>query len=142
MKNGLFLSMLLVFVVASSGIAAPVNMQEGNWEIETSMKIENVPFPIPPTKMTHCYTKKDLEDSSKTRPAAEGSGKKSSCDVKDVKETGSSASWKFVCKDGTSGSGEATYKGTSYSMIMKMNDKGGKGTSTTNIKARRIGDCK
>ena len=114
MKKVLMLCAVLLVLIAVPVLAAPVNMQEGNWEIVTKINIEGVPFPMPPMKMTHCYTKKDLEDSSKTRPAAGGSGKKNDCEVKDLVETGNSATWKLVCKDGSTGTGQATYQGSTY----------------------------
>jgi hypothetical protein len=139
MKKAIMLSVVLLFLSALPLFAAPVNMQEGSWELITSIIIEGVPFSMPPMKVTKCFTKKDLEDSSKTRP---GAGKKSDCEVKDLKETANSATWKMVCKDGSTGTGEATYQGNAYTATMKMVSKGGGGASTTSIKAKRLGDCK
>jgi len=140
LKKAVVLSLALLFLYAFPVFAAPANIEEGKWEIVTSINIEGVPFPMPPMKVTQCFTKKDLEDSSKTRPAAGGSGKKGDCEVKDLVETGKSATWKMVCKDGSTGSGEATYQGNSYTTTLKMKDKSG-GASTTNIKAKRLGAC-
>jgi hypothetical protein len=83
-EKGIVLFAVLLFLVAVPVLAAPVTMQEGSWEVVTRINIEGVPFPMPPMKTTHCYTRKDLEDSSKTRPAAGGSGKKNECEVKDL----------------------------------------------------------
>lgn len=121
---------------------AHVNMQEGNWEIETSMKMERMPFPMPPMKVTYCYTKKDMEDGSKMRSTDGGAGKKNDCEMKDLVEKKNTASWKLVCKDGTSGSAEATYKGDSYSVNMKMFDKSGREMINTSVNGSRLGDCK
>ena len=141
MKKVLILSAVFILVSAASLFAAPVNMQEGNWEIVTSIKIDAVPFPMPPMKVNQCFTKKDLEDSSKARPATGGSGKKNDCEVKDLVETGKTATWKVVCKDGSTGNGEASYQGTTFNTTMTMVDKSG-GKSTTTMKAKRTGDCK
>lgn len=128
---------------ASSAFAAPVNMREGNWEIETSMKMERMPFSMPPTKMMHCFTRSELEDSNKTQSSDGGRpGKKNDCEMKDITEKNTSTSWKLACKDGTSGSGEATYKGDSYSVNMKMFDKNGHEMVTTSVNGSRIGNCK
>ncbi len=142
MKRMVLLFAVMLVLATVPLFAAPVNMQEGNWEIVTNIKIEGVPFPMPPMKVTHCYTKKDIEDSKSTRPAAGGSGKKNECEAKDVVETGNSASWKLVCKDGSTGTGEATYQGSTYTITQKLVGKGGSGGSTTTIKAKRVGDCK
>lgn len=137
MKKIALLSVLLLVFFALPLSAATPNIREGKWEIITTMTAEGMPFPMPPMKINHCYTKKDLKDTSKTRPA---SGKKD-CQIKDLVEKGNSASWKMVCKDGSTGTGQATYSGNSYTTVMKMKDKKG-GASTTSIKARRLGDCK
>ena len=139
MKKVVLLSIFVLLVFAAPLLAAPPNMQPGNWEITTKIQIEGVPFPMPPMKMNHCYTKQDLEDNSKTLPS--GSGKKNDCEVKDMKVMGNSATWNIVCKDGSKGTGEITYQGTTYDSTMKMTTKDGS-KSTTNIKAKRLGDCK
>ena len=141
MKKIIFVLVVLMLVSVLPAFGAPVNMQEGNWEIVTTIKIEAVPFPMPPMKVNQCFTKKDLEDGSKTRPAAGDAGKKNDCEVKDLVETGKSATWKVVCKDGSTGSGEASYQGTTFNSTMTMVDTSG-GKSTTTMKAKRTGECK
>lgn len=142
MNKNLTLSITLMSGFASSAFAAPVNMREGNWEIETSMKMERMPFPMPPTRMMHCFTRKDLEGSSKTRSSEGGPEKKKECEMKDITEKNTFASWKLACRDGTSGSGEAAYKGDSYSVNMKMFDKKGREMIATSVNGKRIGNCK
>ncbi len=139
MKKVVPLCAFVLLVFAAPLLAAPPNMQPGNWEISMKIQVEGVPFPMPPIKTTHCYTKQDLEDNSKTLPS--GSGKKNDCEVKDMKVAGNSATWNLVCKDGAKGAGEITYKGTTYDATLKMTTKDGD-KSTTNIKAKRLGDCK
>ena len=128
-----------ILIAASLSFAAPVNMKEGKWEIVTSINMEGVPFPMPPMKTTHCYTKKDLASNASTLPS--GSSKKNDCEIQDQKVSGNTVTWTTVCKDGSRGSGEASYKGSSYTATMKMTAKDG-GASTTTIRAKRIGDCK
>ncbi len=140
MKKAVLLTGFLLVLFAAPLFAAAPSIQEGKWEIVTSIAIEGVPFSMPPMKTMHCYTKKELADSSSTRPGAGGSGKKNDCEIKDLVETGTSATWKMVCKDGSSGSGEATYQGNVYTTTLKMKDKSG-GGSSTNIKAKRVGNC-
>jgi hypothetical protein len=139
MGKVILLSAVVLLVSAAPLLAAPPNMQPGNWEITMAVQMEGVPFAMPPMKVTHCYTKQDLEDSKKTLPS--GSNKKENCEVKDMKVVGNHATWNMVCKDGTKGSGEITYKGTTYDSTLKLVTKDGVKT-TTNIKAKRIGDCK
>lgn len=139
MKKVILLSAFVLLVFAAPLLAAPPNMQPGNWEISMKIQVEGVPFPMPPIKTTHCYTKQELEDSKSTLPS--GSGKKNDCEVKDMKVAGNSATWNLVCKDGSKGAGEISYKGTTYDSTLNMTTKDG-GKSTTNIKAKRLGDCK
>ena len=87
------------------------------------------------------HHKKDLEDNKKTLPSA---GKNEDCEVKNYKVKGNTVSWETVCKDGTKGSGEITYKGDSYAGTMKMetvDKKGQKSTINYKIKGQRKGDC-
>ena len=139
MKKGIMLSLFMLLVSAPALFAAPPNMQEGKWEITMAMEVEGVPFPMPPMKHTQCITKKDLEDNKKTLPS--GSNKKDDCEVKDMKTAGNTTTWSLVCKDGTRGTGEITYKGTTYTSTMKLVTSDGART-TNKITARRIGDCK
>jgi hypothetical protein len=118
MKIVIMISVIMLLLCAAPLFAAAPNMQEGNWEIVTAIKIEGVPFSMPPIKVTQCFTKKDLEDSAKTRPSSSND-----CEVKDLKETASAATWKIVCKDGITGTGEASYKGGTYTATMTMAGK-------------------
>ena len=140
MKQLFILSVLVLMMSATTLFAAPPNMQEGKWEITMLMKVEGVPFPMPPMKYTQCFTKEDLKDSSKTLPSGTDK-KKDDCEVKDVKSSSDSATWNMVCKDGTTGNGEITYKGNTYTSTMTILSKDG-GKTVNNIKARRLGDCK
>lgn len=127
--------------VGAAGYAAEVNMQEGNWETTVEMKLEGLPFPMPPMtyKNTECLTKKDMVPNT--------ASKDQKCEVKDQKITANKVTWKIHCKDKngvTDGDGEIVYTGTSYqgSMRMKTTDKGGE-TMTSNIKlmGKRLGVC-
>jgi hypothetical protein len=140
----------LVAAVAVAGFAfvpntvfADVNMQEGNWETTIEMKMEGMPFTMPPviSKVTQCITKKDLVPKT--------ANKDQKCDIKDQKITGNKVSWKMVCvdKNGTmEGQGEITYAGNSYQGTVKTRtttkDKPKEAmTSTMKMKGRRLGAC-
>jgi hypothetical protein len=140
MKKTFILSGIILLLSGTALFAAPPNMQEGKWEITMAMKVEGVPFPMPPIKYTQCFTKEDVKDGNKTLPTGSDK-KKDNCQVKDVNASSNSATWKIVCKDGTTGNGEITYKGSSYSSTMTLVNKNG-GKTVNNINAKRIGDCK
>ncbi len=140
MKKLSILSALALLCFATMLFAASPNMQEGKWELTMAMQVEGVPFPMPPIKYTQCFTKEDVKDGNKTLPTGSDK-KKDNCKVEDVKASSNSTTWKMVCKDGTTGSGQITYKGSSYTSTMTLVAKDG-GKTVNNIKAKRLGDCK
>ena len=118
--------------------AAPSPMREGLWEINTTMNMSGMTYKIPPTKVTHCYTKEDLKDNKKVVPQQKGD-----CKITDMKSSGNKVTWKMVCigENKSKGEGEIIYKGaTAYEGSMKMETQGM--VMTNKYKARRIGDCK
>jgi len=139
---GLFFVLMLIVGVAQLS-AAPAAMQEGNWEITMKMDMAGMPFAMPPMTVTHCYTKEDVKDSSKTIPST--SKKKDDCETKDVKVAGNKVTWKIQCKDGSTGTGEMESQKTSYSGMMtfeKPDKKGGTSKIVYHMSAKRLGDCK
>jgi Protein of unknown function (DUF3617) len=135
-KTAAILCALLLFPTAVLAAGSP--MQEGLWEITTTMSMPGMPYKMPPTKVTHCYTKEDLKDSQRTIPKQQGD-----CKVTDMKSSGNRVTWKMVCTGNSAGKGEGEilYKGTSaYEGSMKMETQGM--VMTSKYKARRIGACK
>lgn len=142
-KTGLIIA-FTVALPAATLFAAPSTMQEGKWEVTMKMEMEGAPFPMPPMVFTQCIKKEDLKDPNKTLPGS--SDKKKDCTVKDYAVSGSKVTWKMQCKDGSAGSGEMIYKGTtSYSGVLKMEtvDKKHRASKMVqHISGKRIGDCK
>jgi hypothetical protein len=141
-RKWIFLAMVFLMVTAAAGQgrAAAVNMQEGEWENTVEMKMEGMPFAIPPVKTTQCMTKEDYVPKQK-----EGKG---NCTVKNQKVTGNKVTWSQECIDEsgakTEAQGEITYSGSSYkgTMSMKTRDESGEVmTSTAVMNGRRIGAC-
>lgn len=135
---------LLACVIALPSIAwaGPAMMQPGMWEIVTKMEMPGMPVAMPPTKVTHCYTPQDVENTDKTIP------KDQSCKLDSHSVIGNKVSWTVSCKDKSGnmkGSGEMTYKGTSYDGTMKMSVQS-RGEQPMNItyrySGRRLGECK
>ena len=140
MKKFVFAASSVLFCIAVL-FAAPA-MREGKWEISMSINMPGMPFALPAVTHTQCITKEDLKDNKNTVPSA---GKDDDCEVKNYKVRGNTVTWETVCKDGTKGSGEITYKGDSYTGKMKMetiDEKSGKKTNVDyKIKGQRKGDC-
>lgn len=136
MKNAVLFSAALLMPAAVLAAGSP--MQEGLWEISSTMSMPGMPYKIPPTKVTHCYSKEDLRDSQKTIPPQQGD-----CKVTDMKSSGNRVTWKLVCTGQSAGKGEGeiVYRGaTAYEGKMKMETQGM--VMTSKYKAKRIGACK
>jgi hypothetical protein len=102
------------------------------------MNMPGMQYKMPPTKVTHCYTKEDLKDNKKVVPQQKGD-----CKMTDMNYSGNKVTWKMVCtgKNVGKGEGEMIYNGsTAYEGSMKMEMQGM--VMTNKYKARRIGECK
>jgi hypothetical protein len=136
----LVLGLVIVFVTTAV-VYAEVNMKEGKWEISGEMKLEGMPFPMPPVpvKFEQCLTKKDMVPMKRE--------KNQDCKTPDVKTDGSTVTWSTECKDKngvTESTGTATYKGDVFTSTMHTkttNAKGSKTESTMKMSGKRIGDC-
>jgi hypothetical protein len=135
----IFSVFLSLAVSAGLCFAAGMNAQEGEWESTMEMKMEGLPFPIPPVTTKHCVTKENL--------VPKASEKDDKCKIKDQKIVGNKVTWSIECLDKgekTESQGEITYSGDSYKGTMKtrMTDKTGKTMITNaNMTGRRIGEC-
>jgi hypothetical protein len=134
-----FLAILALAVSSTFCFAAGINAQEGEWESTVEMKMEGLPFAIPPVTTKHCVTKENV--------VPKASEKDDRCKTKDQKIVGNKVTWSVECmdKDGKSESeGGITCSGNSYKGTMKtrMTDKTGKTmVSTGTMTGRRIGEC-
>lgn len=138
----LLMAVLMLFAGAllpAGSVSAKDIMHEGRWETTTQIKMEGIPFDIPPVKVTQCITKNDMVPKQK-----EGD---TNCKMKSQKITGSKVTWSQECMDkGTKieSQGEITYSGDKYDgrMTMKTIEKSGQAsTSTAVLTGRRIGAC-
>jgi len=137
MKKYVVALAVVVFVALSCiSVFAANEMREGKWEITSSMDMPGMPFKVPPTVVSHCYTKEDLKDEKKVV-----ANKNSDCTVTDMKKSGNKLTWKMKCTGKSKGtfSGETIFGKDYYESTMNMQSEGR--TMTTKSKARRIGDC-
>ena len=56
----LAISVILLAAVSISFADSVPNMQEGTWEITTTMEMQGMTTSMPPVTYTQCLTKKDL----------------------------------------------------------------------------------
>ncbi len=139
---------VILLLLATVVYAASPKMQDGLWEITTSMEMKGMkmPFPMKPVTQTQCISKKDVQDPEKTVPQASKENK--DCKMKDYKVSGNHVTWKVECKGKhpATSTGEMTYSGgTSYegTMTMETQEQGSHNMQMTyHFKGKRIGDCK
>lgn len=136
MKAGILALLFVCIIMAPCFAGQSVNMKPGKWEITTSVNMPNMPVTVPPQTRTQCLTKDDLVP----RDVQKGG----ECTINSRKIRGNTVSWTMDCNSGgtkTTGSGEITYSGKTFSgkFSMTMEQSGMKMTST--MKGKRIGDC-
>jgi hypothetical protein len=136
---------LAAAVLSGGAHAAAPNMKDGLWEITMKMDMPGMPAGMKPQVLQQCITKKDLEDPRKTAPSG-SDPRDNRCQMTDYKMQGNTASWNMACKGegAMTGSGTATYSGTSYTGTNRMTMKRGGQvqTMTMQYSGRRLGECK
>jgi hypothetical protein len=131
MKRGVCIIAALLFLFfAQLSFAAP-NMEDGLWEITTTVDMPGMPSKS--FTQTSCLTKE------KAVPQTAESG----CTIKDMKTQGNTITWTVVCKEGTS-TGKVTYSGTTMEGFTETTVKTNGNTMTikSRMKGKRIGPCK
>jgi len=110
-------------------------MRDGLWEISSQMEMPGMKMKVPPTVMTHCYSKADVKDQ-KTAIARD-----KNCTVTDMKTFGNKVTWTMKCtgKNAATMTGETVYGSDSYTSVMHMASAGH--NMTTKVKAKRLGAC-
>lgn len=141
-RLGLVAGALLLGVAAAAGAQQP-QIKDGLWEVTTTMDMGGMPGGRPPQTIQHCVTPQDAKDPVGMGRNMDKSGQ---CQVTDHKVTGNTASWKLTCKGegAMSGTGTATYGGTTYSMTSKttMTHGGQTMNMTVTQTGKYLGPCK
>jgi hypothetical protein len=131
MKRSIWIIVAVVFVFFTGISFAAPNMEDGLWEITTTVDMPGMPS----KSFTHttCLTKE------KAVPQTAESG----CTIKDMKTQGNTVTWTVVCREGTS-TGKVTYAGTTMDGVIETTMKTGGQTMTmkSTMKGKRIGPCK
>jgi hypothetical protein len=133
MKRGIwFIAALLFLFSARLSFAAP-NMEDGLWEITSTVDMPGMPA----KSFTHttCLTKEKAVPQTA----------QSECTMKDVKTQGNTVTWTVVCKEGMGTStGKITYAGTTMDGVIETTVKSNGKTMTmkSTMKGKRIGPCK
>jgi hypothetical protein len=133
MKNGLCIVAALLFLFSAQLSFAAPNMEDGLWEITTTVDMPGMPSKS--FTNTTCLTKE------KAVPQTSESG----CTITDMKTQGNTVTWTVVCREGMSTSkGKVTYAGTTMDGVIETMVKTGGQTMTmkSTMKGKRIGPCK
>lgn len=140
-KSGILAAAVAIFFSASV-YAGGLNVQPGLWEMTTKMTMKGAPFAMPPQTKTvkQCLSKNQAEHPWKNMQAHQSKD----CKFTDLKITGSSASWKMRCTNGTQGEGVYIFDGpTRMHGRMDLNMKTPQGTMKMHAvsSGHRIGSC-
>ena len=124
-------------------------MKPGMYEMKMDMDMGAVPG-MPPGMgkqshtIQHCVTQEDLDKGAFSR-GRDGKGPSESCEVKNMKVSGNTATYVMECsKPKMTADNRITFNGDGYSMDMKMSmDQGGGRMMNMNqhIESKLIGPC-
>ena len=131
MKRGVCIIAALLFLFSARLSFAAPNMEDGLWEITSTVDMPGMPSKS--FTQTSCLTKE------KAVPQTAESG----CTIKDMKTQGNTVTWTVVCKEATS-TGKVTYAGTTMEGFTETTVKTNGNTMTikSRMKGKRIGPCK
>jgi hypothetical protein len=138
---------LAVLALVGVAQAESVDMNPGEWEITTTVKMEGMPelpgMPgeMPPQVTKQCLTEEDIVPKPNQEAEEE-------CTVTDQKVTGNTVEWSLTCEgEGMTGTGNgtATWSGDTldgtFEMKMQMPGQGDV-TMKSTLKGKRLGPCK
>jgi hypothetical protein len=131
MKKRVCIIVALLFLFSAGLSFAAPNMEDGLWEITTTVDM--------PGMGSRSYTNTTCLTKEKAVPQTAESG----CTIKDMKTQGNTVTWTVVCKEATS-TGKVTYAGTTMDGVIETTVKTGGQTMTmkSTMKGKRIGPCK
>ena len=133
MRKGIYFVAAGFFFLFAGIAFAEVNMEEGLWQITSTVDMPGMGMPSRTVTNTTCMTKE------KAVPQKAESG----CKMQDVKTKGNTVTWTTVCHEATS-KGKVTYSGSTMDGVIETTVKAEGQTMTTKItiKGKRLGPCK
>jgi hypothetical protein len=139
-------------LAATCAVAGPFDafkgkMKPGLYEMKMDMDMSGNPN-IPPQyakqshTVQHCVTEQDVEKGAFSR-GRDGKAPDSSCEIKDMKTSGNTATYSMVCPKMKADT-RMTFTDAGYTMDMKMTMDQGGGAMTMNqhMESRLVGPCK
>jgi hypothetical protein len=135
-------------MVAGAAQAEPVDMNPGEWQITTTVKIEGMPAgspmpsQLPPQVVERCLTQEDLVPKPEQQAQQQ-------CKITEQEVIGDTVKWTMTCdapEGGAKGSGTGTITYSRETLkgafIMKTQVPGmGEMTMSSKIEGKRLGPC-
>lgn len=137
MKDFRTITLALLTVVAVAACSSGPNMEDGIWEMTTTMEMEGMPAgmpKLPPMTFRQCLS------SDKMIPTQQRQNQ--DCEVLEQDISGNTVTWQMRCTtNGTVSemSGSSTYSGDTMEGSSQVSTKGMKMSS--HVTGRRLGDC-
>ena len=130
--------LVLVCALALPVFAATSPVKPGKWQVTMEMDMPGMPMKMPPTTITHCVTKEQVEHPESTIPKG---ARDQNCTVSDFKVDGNTVTWSMKCegKEPVTGTGKITYDGDTYDGMMKLHVRDM--DMTTKYKGKYLGEC-
>lgn len=129
-------ALVFVFYVGCKGKGpSGPNIQDGSWEMTYEMKMEGMPFSVPPTKIKQCLSKSDSIPQGKK-------DKGSDCKIVEKKVDGDSITWKSECgmdDEKTTAEGNITYSGKAMSGQIRLTTQ--QGVMNQEVSGKYLGPC-
>lgn len=135
MKNWQTAAMVLAAGLPLAALADKPAMKPGLWEYTMKMEMPGMPFAMPPIKTQRCLKQDEID-----RGDQYSKDENSDCQVKNLKQGATGASYDVACKDGTTGRYDFTSGADSMTGKGVTDTQGTK--VTTNFASKRLGDCK
>ena len=137
LRKILVISVVLLASLSTSIAGSGPNMQEGKWEVTTTMEMPGMSISMPEVTSTQCLTKKDF--------VPQGSQQGQECKITKTKVDGNTVTWTVKCSGQggeVTGTGRMTYSGSSYKGTIEMTMTQSNMKMISHINGHRIGDCK
>lgn len=138
MKNTRTAILSLLTLFAVTACSSGPNMEDGLWEMTSTMEMEGMPqgMPggMPPMTYRECLTKESMVPTQKKR--------NQDCKILQQESSGDTVTWRMRCTTGgvvSEMNGSSTYSGSAMQGTMQMTSGGMKMTSR--VTGKRLGPC-
>ncbi len=138
MRTATTLILLIIAMFCLAANAWTLDLEEGRYEITSTVKMPGMPMQPPPTTITECVTQQD--------PVPNQQADNGNCKITDMKTVGNTVTWKMECDQQgqkMKSRGKMVYHGGRFEgkVDTQMGPEAGNMKISTTIEGRRVGDC-